>query len=82
MFVTNYFHLKHLNVVEVVLIIPYIFFFVTVLKLVNFSNSLGSLNVDEESHEGQLPAGTPTAMELQKTFIYFGGVPPNFTTTL
>lgn len=52
------------------------------LKFVESFNSLGSLNVDEESHEGQLPAGTPTAMELQKTFIYFGGVPPNFTTTL
>lgn len=43
---------------------------------------LGSLSVDEESLEGQLPANSPTIMELQKTFIYYGGVPPNFTTTL
>ena len=51
------------------------------LNVVSF-HFVGNLNVDEESDEGQLPAGTPTAMELQKTFIYFGGVPPNFTTTL
>ncbi|GIX95697.1 laminin subunit alpha-1, partial [Caerostris darwini] len=40
------------------------------------------LAVEDEYHDGQLPANSPSTMELQKSFLYYGGVPPNFTTNL
>ncbi|XP_054719082.1 laminin subunit alpha-1-like [Uloborus diversus] len=45
-------------------------------------NLQGRLSVEDEYLDGQLPANSPTVMELQKSFLYYGGVPPNFTTSV
>ncbi|KAF8792889.1 Laminin subunit alpha-1 like protein [Argiope bruennichi] len=45
-------------------------------------NLQGRLAVEDEYHDGQLPANSNSTMELQKSFLYYGGVPPNFTINL
>ncbi|GFV46525.1 laminin subunit alpha-1 [Trichonephila clavipes] len=45
-------------------------------------NLQGRLAVEDEYHDGQLPANSPSTMDLQKSFLYYGGVPPNFTVNL
>lgn len=40
----------------------------------------GILSVDDELLEGRVPTGGPSTLELDHVSIYYGGVPPNFTT--
>nr|XP_042897336.1 laminin subunit alpha-1 isoform X3 [Parasteatoda tepidariorum] len=43
-------------------------------------NFQGQLQVGDEFLDGALPKNSPKTLDLQKSYLFFGGVPPNFTT--